>query len=56
MDSERVDKKLGEKSDVLNWKGLKFPVKLSDINKFEKHNSLISINVFGYENWFILLE
>ena len=29
---------------------MKFPVNLSDINKFEKHNSLISVNVFGYEN------
>ena len=47
--SERIDKKLREKSDVLNWDGLKFPVNLSDINKFEKHNSSISVNVFGYE-------
>ena len=23
---------------------------MSDINKFENHNSLISVNVFGYEN------
>ena len=29
--------------------GLKFPVDLSDINKFENHNSSISVNVFGYE-------
>ena len=29
--------------------GLKFPVNLSDINKFENHNSSISVNVFGYE-------
>ena len=28
---------------------IKFPVNFSDINKFEKHNSSISINVFGYE-------
>ena len=27
----------------------KFPVKLSDINKFEKHNSSIPVNVFGSE-------
>ena len=32
--SERIDKKLREKSEVLNWDGLKFPVNLSDINKF----------------------
>ena len=29
---------------------MKFPVKLSDINEFENHNSSISANVFGYEN------
>ena len=33
--SESIDKKLREKSEVLNWSGLKFPVNLSDINKFE---------------------
>ena len=42
-------KKLREKSKVLNWDGLKFPVNLSDINKFENYNSSISVNVFGYE-------
>ena len=47
--SERIDKELRETSIVLNWKGLKFPVKLSDIDKFEKHNCSISVNVFGYE-------
>ena len=47
--SERIDKELRETSKVLNWKGLKLPVKLSDINKFEKHNSSISVNVCGYE-------
>ena len=30
--------------------GLKFPVNLSDINKFDNHNSSISVNVFSYEN------
>ena len=43
---ERIDKKLRETSI---WEKLKFPVKFSDINKFEKHNSSISVNVFGYE-------
>ena len=42
-------KKLREKSEVLNWDGLKFPVNLSDINIFENHNSSISVNVRGYE-------
>ena len=48
--SERIDKILRETSKVLNWEGLKFPVNLSDINKFENHNYSISVNVFGYEN------
>ena len=48
--SERIDKKLPETSKTLNWEGLKFSVNLSDINKFENHNSSISVNVFGYEN------
>ena len=47
--SERIDIKLREKSEVLNWKCLKFPLSLSDINKFENRNSSISVNVFGYE-------
>ena len=46
---ERIDKKLRETSKTLNWEKLKFPVKFSDINKFEEHNSSISVNVFGYE-------
>ena len=54
--SERIDKNLREKSEVLNWDGLKFPVNLSDIGKFENHNASLSVNVFGSENWFILLE
>ena len=29
--------------------GLKFSVNLSYINKFQNHNSSISVNVFGYE-------
>ena len=47
--SERIDKKLRETSKDLNWEGLKFAVNLSDINKFENHNSTISVNVFAYE-------
>ena len=48
--TERMYIILREKSEVLNWVILKFPVNLSDINKFENHNSSISVNVFGYEN------
>ena len=46
---ERIDKELRETSKVLNWRGRKFPVNLSDINKFENHTSSIYINVFSYE-------
>ena len=46
---ERIDRKLRETSKTLNWEGLKFPVNLRDINKFENHNYSISVNVFGYE-------
>ena len=28
---------------------LKFPINLIDINKFENHNSSISVHLFGYE-------
>ena len=48
--SERIDGKLRETSKTLNWEGLKFPVNLSDINKFENNKSSISVNVIGYEN------
>ena len=54
--SERIDMKLREKSEVLNWEGQKFPVNLNDINKFENHNSSISVNVFGYKNLFYPLR
>ena len=46
--SERIDKRLRETSKDPNWEGVKFPVNLSDINKFDNHNSSISFNVFGY--------
>ena len=47
--SERIDRKLRETTKTLSWEGLKLPVNLSDINKFENHNSTISVNLFGYE-------
>ena len=47
--SECIDRKLTETSKTLNWEGQKFLVNFSDINKFENHNSSISVNVFGYE-------
>ena len=55
-DSERIDKILRETSKVLNWEELKFPVNLSDINKFENHNSTILSMYSIMKIWFILLE
>ena len=34
----------------LNFKDIDFPVRIDQINKFEKQNPTISINVFGYED------
>ena len=47
--TERIDKKLREKSEVIDWDGQTFSVNLNDINEFENHNSSISVNLFGYE-------
>ena len=33
----------------LNFTGIEFPVSLKDIDKFEKNNPEIKVNVFGYE-------
>ena len=33
----------------LNFTGIEFPVSLKDIDKFEKQNPEIKVNVFGYE-------
>ena len=47
--SERVDKKLKLKENTLIMEGIKYPVSLKDIDKFEKQNPSISIIVYGYE-------
>ena len=41
--SERIDKKLKEKENTLNMKGIEYPVSLKDIDKFERQNPSISI-------------
>ena len=46
---ERIDKKLKEKENTLNMDGIEYPVRLEDIDKFEKQNPSISITVFRYE-------
>ena len=47
--AERITKELKEQSEKLNWNGLEFPVELNQIGIFEKKNSEISVNVFGFE-------
>ena len=47
-DPRRITKILRLQAKKLNWEGLKFPITLSQINRFEKLNS-VSVNVFGYE-------
>ena len=48
--NERIDKELIEKSKEFHWEGIEFPVKLDQIEKFEKNNADISVSVFGFEN------
>ena len=55
--SERVTSLWREQSEALNWEGIEFPVKVcnneggaSDIDRFEKMNPEVGVNVFGYEN------
>ena len=45
----RITKAYKDFTQKLNFKDVKFPVKVRDIHKIEKKNS-IGINVFGYEN------
>ena len=47
-DAHRITK-YTEHVDKLNFTDIDFPVKISDIDRFEKHNN-ISVNVFGYES------
>ena len=35
------------KRSQLNFTGIEFPVKFRDIDRFEKQNEVIAVNVFG---------
>jgi len=48
--SERVTKELRKQAEDLNWNDITFPVPLDEIDKFERNNTDLSINVFGYED------
>ena len=46
--NSEIDRELKSKIDTLNMKGIKYPITLQDIKKFESLNSNISITVLGY--------
>jgi len=46
---ERITKQLEEQAETLKFKNISFPVKLKDIDKFERQNPTISVNVLGYD-------
>ena len=48
-DNERIDKDIKKKEDSLNMTGIAYPVQLNVLDKFERQNPTISINVFGHE-------
>ena len=56
--AERIDEKLREKAEELNWNGIDFPVRWEDIKKFERLNETISVNVYGWtkKNYIKLLR
>ena len=45
---ERIDKDLKSKQDILNMKGIRYPVNFRDIDRFESQNPEISITILGY--------
>jgi len=47
---DRLTKHLREQAESLNFKGIEFPMSLQAIDKFERLNPEISVNVFGFDN------
>ena len=47
---ERITKQLEDQAETLNFDGTAFPVELKAIDKFEKQNPGIAVNVLGYED------
>ena len=47
-DRDRITKTSKENAELFNWDGIKFPVKLSQINLFEKNNPEYVVDVLGY--------
>ena len=51
VDQKHTNRPLKYKEHLgkLNFTGIDFPVSLKDIDKFEKNNPVIGVNVFGYD-------
>jgi len=47
---ERITRQLEKQAEALHFDGIRFPMKLKDIKKFERQNPQISVNVLGYED------
>ena len=54
-DSNRVKKEDRVVAEQLNYRGIRFPVEISQVDRVEKQNE-ISINIFGYTNKVIKLR
>jgi len=48
--TDRITKHLRKQAESLNSKGIEFPMSLQAIDKFERLNPDISVNVFGFDN------
>ena len=46
--TERIDKDLKSKQDILNMQGIRYPVNFRDVDRFESQNPEISITILGY--------
>ena len=46
---ERIDTKLIKATEKYNWDSMTFAVNLGQIDRFEKQNPAISVNVFSYD-------
>ena len=46
--AQRIDKNLKAKAESLNWDRITFPTPLKDVDKFEKNNQNVSVNVAGF--------
>ena len=55
-DSHQRPSKYKKYLGKLNFTGIEFPVSLKDIDKFEKQNPGIGVNVFGYEKSVLILR